>query len=140
MERTNKTLKEILHKLMTEKKSKDWPDLMSTVQKVYNNTYHSLLKHTPHHYFTNNLSSVDAQLVRASKWKEDAKEKPLFVVGDVVRRVMRKRTFDKSYTSNYSLGTYEVVQVFVSDIPQYKIKNRDTILSPIFHNWDLVKS
>jgi hypothetical protein len=143
VERFNKTFKELLHRLMTQRNSKNWPSLVPEVMEIYNNTYHSTLKDTPNYYWENNMSSGSQQKIINEKVLKKAREPAKFKVGDKVRRVMKKKDpnkkMAKSFIAQYTTSIYEVVSVLNSSIPSYKIKNdEDEILAPIFHNWDLL--
>lgn len=143
VERFNKTFKEILFKLMTDRKTKDWPSLVKDATHIYNNNYHSTLNNTPQHFWDNNLSSIEKQKSIRDKLLEESAEPVKFKVGDTVRRVIKRIKSNiknkKSYISQYTSATFTVVQVIKTKIPSYKIKNKDDeILSQTFHNWDLI--
>jgi hypothetical protein len=106
VERFNKTFKELLHRLMTERDTKNWPSLVPKVMEIYNNTYHSTLKDTPKRFWDNNFSSIKQQKKINGKLLRKAREPAKFEVGDLVRKVLPKKTQVRRLSKDTSLSIH----------------------------------
>lgn len=118
IERFNKTYKELLHRLMTENKSKDWVEHAPKALDIYNSTYHSTIKNTPDHHWNNNIKH---------EMKNDAKDPPKFKVGDHVKRVKdeikKEGVLCKSYRQRYTDAVYKIMSISSGNIAVYTLMN-----------------
>ena len=95
-ERFNKTIRDLLKRLVFEKGDGNWIDVLSTITKQYNNRIHSSTK----------LSPKDASLkknevlVYKNLLDKRKKIKPKFQINDLVRVSVLKKMFSKSDTTN----------------------------------------
>ena len=95
-ERFNRTIRDLLKKVVSEKCDGNWIDVLPTITKHYNNQIHSSTK----------LSPKDASLkknegfVYKSLLDKRNKIKPKFQINDLVRVADLKKTFSKSDTTN----------------------------------------
>ena len=135
IERFNGTFKSILHKMMTEEDTNNWPYLVNRALGIYNTTYHRTIKNTPSHNHQNNIST---------KMKNTSVDPPKFKVGDRVRKVLPNdggKRFGKTFNVQWSETVYEIVKVYGGDIAAYNLKNtsNNQILKNKFYNHDLLK-
>ena len=97
-ERFNRTIKNLLKKIVFEQGDAKWVDILPTITKQYNNKVHSSTK----------LSPKDASLKKNEgfvyKNLSDKRMKitPKFQLNDLVRTTDLKRTFSKGDTTNWS--------------------------------------
>ena len=97
-ERFNRTIRDLLKKIVFEQGDAKWIDILPTITKQYNNRIHSSTK----------LSPKDASLkknegfVYKNLLDKRKKVKPKFQMNDLVRTADLKRTFSKGDTANWS--------------------------------------
>src|SRR5690606_902740 len=119
IERFNKTLKEQIHKYLTNSGSKVWINALPKIVENYNNSYHSTIKMTPHECFHGSKRTIQ----RASRGIKKQAKKFLknitqinkfdnFKVGDYVRVLLtNKSKLDKGYKQNYSRPIFRIKQI-----------------------------
>ena len=118
-ERFNKSIRDLLKKVVFEQGDAKWIDVLPTITKQYNNRIHSSTKLTP----------KDASLkknegfVYRSLLDKRKKIKPKFLINDLVRTANLKRTFSKGDTTNWSYILYKITEIINDTIPAYKIDN-----------------
>ena len=116
-ERFNRTIRDILKKLVFEKGNANWLDELPLVIKQYNNTIHHSTKMTP---------------IDASKRKNEEeiynklvdkrnKRKPKYKVGDIVRTADKGSIFSKGDSTNWSYRLYKITEIIDDNIPSYHI-------------------
>ena len=97
-ERFNRTIGDLLRKIVFEQGDAKWVDILPTITKQYNNKVHSSTK----------LSPKDASLkknegfVYKNLLDKRMKITPKFQLNDLVRTADLKRTFSKGDTTNWS--------------------------------------
>ena len=97
-ERFNRTIRDLLKKIVFEKGDAKWIDILPTITKQYINRIHSATKLTPiQGSLKKNESFVYKNLLDKRK-----KIKPKFQIYDLVRVADLKRTFSKGDTTNWS--------------------------------------
>ena len=97
-ERFNRTIRDLLKKIVFEKGDAKWIDILPTITKQYINRIHSSTKLTPiQGSLKKNESFVYKNLLDKRK-----KIKPKFQIYDLVRVADLKRTFSKGDTTNWS--------------------------------------
>ena len=118
-ERFNRTIRDLLKKIVFERGDANWIDVLPTITNQYNNRIHSSTK----------LSPKDAPLkknegvVYKNLLDKRKKVKPKFQINDLVRTADLKKTFSKSDTTNWSYKLYKITEIINDTIPNYKIDN-----------------
>ena len=118
-ERFNRTIRDLLKKIVFERGDANWIDVLPTITKQYNNRIHSSTK----------LSPKDASLkenegvVYRNLLDKRNKIKPKYKIGDLVRTADLKKTFSKGDTTNWSYKLYKITEIINDTIPSYHIDN-----------------
>ena len=118
-ERFNRTIRDLLKKIVFENGDANWIDVLQTITKQYNNRVHTSTK----------LSPKDASLKKNEGYvyknllDKRKKVKPKFQINDLVRVADLKRTFSKGDTTNWSYKLYKITEIINDTIPSYKIDN-----------------
>ena len=118
-ERFNRTIRDLLKKIVFEKGDAKWIDVLPTITKQYNNKIHSSTK----------LSPKDASLKKNEGYvyrnllDKRKKVKPKYEIGDLVRTADLKETFSKGDTINWSYKLYKITEIINDTIPTYHIDN-----------------
>ena len=118
-ERFNRTIRDLLKKIVFEQGDAKWIDILQTITKQYNNRVHSSTK----------LSPKDASLKKNEGYvyknllDKRKKVKPKFQINDLVRTADLKKTFSKGDTTNWSYKLYKNTEIINDTIPSYKIDN-----------------
>ena len=118
-ERFNRTIRDLLKKIVFEHGDAKWIDILPTITNQYNNRIHSSTK----------LSPKDASLkknegfVYKNLLDNRKKVKPKFQINDLVRVADLKKTFSKGDTTNWSYILYKIKEIINDTIPSYKIDN-----------------
>ena len=95
-ERFNRTIRDLLKKIVFEQGDANWIDILPTITKQYNNRIHSSTKFTPiQASLKKNEGYVYKNLLHKRK-----KVTPKFQINDLVRTADLKRTFSKGDTTN----------------------------------------
>ena len=116
-ERFNRTIRNLLKKLVFLNGNADWLSEVPHVIKKYNNTIHHSTKMTPIHASKqSNEEEVYSNL-------QDKKEKqtPKFKLGQLVRTADFKRVFSKGDSTIFSNKSYTITEVIYDTIPSYTI-------------------
>ena len=118
-ERFNRTIRDLLKKIVFEQGDAKWMDVLSTITKQYNNRVHSSTKLTPiQGSLKKNESFVYKNFLDKRK-----KIKPKFQLNDLVRTADLRKTFSKGDTTNWSYKLYKITEILNETIPSYKINN-----------------
>ena len=118
-ERFNRTIRDLLKKVVFEHGDANWIDVLPTITKQYNKKVHSSTKLTPiQASLKKNESFVYQNLLDKRK-----KIKPKFQINDLVRVADLKKTFSKGDTTNWSYKLYEITEIINDTIPAFKIDN-----------------
>ena len=118
-ERFNRTIRDLLKKIVFEQGDAKWIDILPTITEQYNNRRHTSTK----------LSPKDASLkknegfVYKNLLDKRKKVKPKYEIGDLVRTADLKKTFSKGDTTNWSYKLYKITKIINDTIPSYKIDN-----------------
>ena len=118
-ERFNRTIRDLLKKIVFERGDANWIEILPTITKQYNNRIHSSTK----------LSPKDASLKKNEGYVYknllDKRKKitPKFQINDLVRVADLKKTFSKGDTTNWSYKLYKNTEFINDTIPAYKIDN-----------------
>ena len=118
-ERFNRTIRDLLKKIVFEHGDANWIDVLPTITKQYNNRIHSSTKLTPiQASLKKNEGYVYKNLLDKRK-----KVKPKFQINDLVRTADLKKTFSKFDTTNWSYKLYKITEIINDIIPSCKIDN-----------------
>ena len=118
-ERFNRTIRDLLKKIVFEQGDGKWIDILPTITKQYNNRIHSSTKLTPiQASLKKNEGYVYKNLLDKRK-----KIKPKYEIGDLVRTADLKKLFSKSDTTNWSYKLYKITENVNDTIPSYKFNN-----------------
>ena len=118
-ERFNRTIRDLLKKIVFEQGDAKWIDILPTITEQYNNRRHTSTK----------LSPKDASLkknegfVYKNLLDKRKKVNPKFQINDLVRTADLKKTFSKGDTTNCSYKLYKITEIINDTIPSYKIDN-----------------
>ena len=118
-ERFNRTIRDLLKKIVFENGDAKWIDVLPTITKQYNNRIHSSTK----------LSPKDASLKKNEGYvyknlrDKRKKVKPKFQINDLVRTADLRKTFSKGDTTNWSYKLYKITEIINETIPSYRLDN-----------------
>ena len=118
-ERFNRTIRDLLKKIVFEQGDAKWIDILPTITKQYNNKVHSSTKLTP---IQASLKKNEGFVYKNLLDKRN-KIKPKYEKGDLVRTADLKKTFSKGDTTNWSYKLYKITEIINDTIPVYKIDN-----------------
>ena len=118
-ERFNRTIRDLLKKIVFEQVHAKWIDILPTITKQYNNKVHSSTKLTP---LQASLKKNEGYVYRILLDKRQ-KIIPKYEIGDLVTTADLKKTFSKSDTTNWSYKLYKITEIVNDSIPSYKINN-----------------
>ena len=118
-ERFNRTIRDLLKKIVFEHGDAKWIDILPTITKQYNNKVHSSTKLTP----IKASSKKNEGFVYKNLLDKRKKVKQKFQINDLVRTADLKRTFSKGDTTNWSYNLYKITEIINDTIPAYKIDN-----------------
>ena len=115
----NRTIRDLLKKIVFENGDGDWIDVLPTKTKQYNKKIHSSTKLTPiQASLKTNEGFVYKNLLDKRK-----KVKPKFQINDLVRTADLKKTFSKRDITNWSYKLYKLTEIIKVTIPSYKMDN-----------------
>ena len=118
-ERFNRTIRDLLEKIVFEQGDANWIDILPTITKQYNNRTHSTTKLTPiQASFKKNEGYVYKNILDNRK-----KIKPKYEVGDLVRTADLRKTFSKGDTTNWSYKLYRITEIVNDTIASYRLDN-----------------
>ena len=118
-ERFNRTIRDLLKKLVFEKRDGNWIDVLPIITKQYNNRIHSSTKLTP---IQASLKKNEGYVYKNLLDKRN-KIKAKYQTNDLVRVADLKETFSKGDTTNWSYNLYKITEINNDTIPSYKIDN-----------------
>ena len=130
VERWNRTIKRIMYKYFTANNTNVYIDKLQDIVDKYNHTYHHSIKCTPasaressnHQHVYHALNgNEDERYIAKVKALENAK----FKVGDRVRIVRKKKTFEKGFTPNWSEEIFTIDKVKDTNPVTYSIIDFD---------------
>ena len=118
-ERFNRTIRDLLKKLVFERGDANWIDILPTITKQYNKRTHSSTKLTPiQASLKKNEGYVYKNLLHKRK-----KIKPKYEIGNLVRTADLKKTFSKRDMTNWSYKLYKITEIINDTIPSYRLHN-----------------
>ena len=118
-ERFNRTIRDLLKKIVFEQSDAKWIHVLPTITKQYNNRVHSSTKLTPiQASLKENEGFVYRNLLDKRK-----KIQPKFQLNEFVRVAYLKKLFWKGDTTNWSYKLYKIRGVIIDTIPSYRLDN-----------------
>ena len=118
-ERFNRTIRDLLKKIVFEHGGANWIDILPKITKQYNNRIHSSTRLSP---IQASLKKNEG-LVYKNLLDKRKKIKPKYEIGDLVRTADLKKTFSKADTTNLSYKLYKITEIVYDTIPSYHIDN-----------------
>ena len=118
-ERFNRTIRDLLKKIVFEQGDANWIDVLPTITNQYNNRIHSSTKLTP----TQASLEKNEGYVYKNLLDKRKKIKPKYEIGDLVRTADLKKTFSKGDTTNWSYKLYKITEIINDTIPSYRVDN-----------------
>ena len=116
-ERFNRTIRDLLKKIVFEQGDAKWIDILPTITEQYNNRIHTSTKLSPKDAsLKKNEGFVYKNLIDKRK-----KVKPKFQINDLVRTADLKRTFSKGDTTNWSYKLYKITEIVNDTISSYRL-------------------
>ena len=118
-ERFNRSIRDLIKKIVFEQGDAKWFDILPTITKQYNNRIHSSTKLTPiQASLRKNEVYVYNHLIDKRK-----KIKPKFQINDLVRTADLKKTFSKTDLLNWSYKLFKIKEIINDTIPAYRLDN-----------------
>ena len=116
-ERFNRTIRDLLKKIVFGQGDAKWIDILPTTTKQYNNRMHSSTKLTPiQASLKKNEGYVYKNLLDKRK-----KITPKYEIGDLVRTADLQKTFSKRDTTNRSYKLYKITEIVNDTIANYRL-------------------
>ena len=139
VERWNRTIKTQLWKYFSANGTYKWIDVIQPLIDKYNNTRHRSIGFTPiEARKASNHDRVFENLYR--KKVSERKSPPKFKIGDRVRIFLKKKIFDKGYTSNWSNKIYTVAEILKTIPTTYIVEDNGRQLAKKYYEPELQKS
>ena len=120
VERWNRTIKRIMWKYFTANNTMKYIDVLPEIIQKYNNTYHRSIKRTS--AFARDPSSYQ-HVFEALYGKIQTITPPKYKVGDRVRTVKKKKTFEKGFTPNWTEELVTIIKVKYTKPVTYNIED-----------------
>lgn len=129
VERFNRTLKGRMQKDFTSSNRSTfiWLPLIPKLLKEYNSSRHSTIKMSP----IKASLKANEDIVYANTYDKNPNEKPKknvkakFKIGDMVRIVKIKKTFEKGYENNWTREVFYISEIYDTDPIVYSITEYD---------------
>ena len=118
VERWNGTIKRLMWKYFTKHRTGIYISILPDLIKKYNSTYHHSIQCTPS--FAREPSNYQ-HVYEALYGKTKSVTFPKFQIGDQVRIVKKKKTFEKGYTANWTEEKFTITKVLPTIPITYKI-------------------
>ena len=136
IERYNRTLQDLLYKLMKYFHTFNWVKLLKIVEKIYLNRVHTTTGMSP---LKAELDSSQEKLTQVynRRYSKIKRRKPRFKVGDQVRIARQKTKFTRAYNEHFTQESFIISKVLVNQpIPRYQLKDRlgNLIIGTFFEN------
>lgn len=141
IERFNRTLKNDMYKMFSQKGSYRWYDSLPDLIKQYNNRYHRTIGMKPTSVNANNEDLVLQRIKKNTKPAVDKKKAKNFYEGDKVRISKYKQVFSKGYIPNWTNEVFTVYRVQPTTPTTYLLKdNKGELLQGGFYGHEMLLS
>jgi len=124
IERFNRTLKNMMFKIFTERGSQNWLHLLPDIVRRYNNKVHSTIRSTPLEA-SHNPEKI-SRLMYKNNFENELhleRKKPKFQVGSRVRMFKWKSHFEKGYTAKWTREVFLVRKVNSTSPVTYELED-----------------
>ena len=118
-ERFNRTIRDLLKKIVFEHSDAIWIDVLPIILKQYNNRIHSFTKITPIQVSL----KKDEGFVYNNLLDKRKKGKTKFQISDLNRTADLRKMFSKGDTTSWFYQLYKITEIFNDTISRYKIDN-----------------
>jgi hypothetical protein len=106
IERFNKTIRGLINKYLTAYNTTRYIDVLDKLVKNYNNSFHSGIQSTPSHPDVNKIKDIIVERQTKAMLNEVK-----FNIGDQVRYVINKTTFEKGSNPRWSKIIHKVTEI-----------------------------
>ncbi len=134
-ERLNRTLFQMIAKLMTHLNTKRFINKLPQFEKIYNNSYHRSIGMAPAKVNKTNQAAVYNTLYG----KPSPKRKPKLSVGDTVLRKLDKPLFTKGYAQTFEKEQYTVYNVKHTNPPTYLLEGKEGRVARAYYEPELLR-
>jgi len=118
VERSQRSLQEILYKIMEEKQTNSFLPLLDHALNIYNNRVNRITGFSPNEaYKDSNHSSVLENLEKYYSKAIRNRKSPNFKAGDSVRIALKRTKFDRGYKPRFTEEVFRIKQV-LTNLPQ----------------------
>ena len=117
--RFNRTIRDLLKKIVFEQGDANWIDVLPTITEQYNNRIQSSTKLSP----KDASLKKDEGVVYKNLLDKRKKVEPKFQINDLVRTADLKKTSSKGDTTNWSYKLYKITEIINDTIPSYRLDN-----------------
>lgn len=136
IERFNRTLKQMIFKMITEKENKHFITKLNEIIDKYNNSYHSTIKNIPAKVFNTenkklieetkeNIQEMANRMIDKPKSNEKLKRGDFVRISNLTKSNIKADIFKKKYVQNYSKDIYKIIGVSKKH-SNYKLMNIKT--------------
>ena len=98
------TIRQLINKYRITQHTQNYINVLDKLVHNYNNTYHSTIKSTPSHPDSELIKKIYDQKYRDAKATEQK-----FNVGDEVRHLLQRKTFEKGSNPNWSATVHKII-------------------------------
>ena len=107
IERCNRNFKRIIHAYLTEYHTRRYIDVLQKIIDSYNNTYHTGIGMTPNEVNEKNVMQAIYHNVKVPPYND----KVAFAIGEYVRILGKKNTFDRGYDVLWTEQIYQIKSI-----------------------------
>lgn len=144
VERSQRSLQEILYKIMEEKQTDSFLPLLEPALGVYNNRVNRITGFSPNEAYKDvNHEAVLENLEKYYSKALSLRKKPSYKVGDSVRMALKKTKFDRGYNPRFTEEVFKINQVLTNlPQPRYILESYDggEIIDGSFYEGELTKA
>lgn len=128
VERAQRSLQSILYKMMEERQTRRYIDLLDEAVSIYNNRVNRITGFSPNEAFKDeNSDKVLENLSKFYNKSVNLRKPPKFKIGDLVRISLKRRVFEKGYQPKFTEETFRIKKVLVNlPQPRYIVESYDS--------------
>ena len=136
VERVILTMKRMIHTYFTEHHTRRYVDVLQKFINAYNNSFHSSIGMAPNDVNQDNY-------VEAMYFRERAPQfngKPKFSIGDYVRLLGKKATFDRGFDIHWTEQVYKIHSILRTTPLTYRVEDlKGEVIEGSFYKQELIK-
>lgn len=144
VERAQRSLQNILYKILEDKQTKNYLDNINIALKIYNNRVNRITKFSPNKAYSDvNKEKVLNNLIKFYQKCITKSRKPTFKIGDPIRIKLKKNAFGRGYNPYFSEEVFKVSEVKTNlPQPRYKITDYDggEVIGGTFYEREITKA